>query len=341
MSLKGSFSRLTGLSAGALLLLGASAATTTASAAEFTMKIGLGTFKDVQHQWSDWMKETIEANSKGRIEVKVFPKSQLGNIFRMVEGVQLGTIEALVAPMDFYAGIDSKFGVFSIPVLFKDKTNAAKSLQDPDLNKEIRSIGTEKGNILPISVFPHSTAHYFGKKPIRRLDDFKGLKLRVNATAAEREKMSRFGATAVPMPLSEVVPGLQRGTIDGTMSGTVVYVVFKFNQVGQVLTQTNDTMILSAGLVSKTWLDTLPADLQKVVIDAGISLQERTTKFSDTSEQAMVKRWISEGGELISLPDTDLAKIRSSLASVGEDVTKDDPALNAFYKKVQSTASKY
>lgn len=340
MTLKGSFSRLTGLTAGALLLLGASAATTTATAAEFTMKIGLGTFKDVQHQWSDWMKETIEANSKGRIEVKVFPKSQLGNIFRMVEGVQLGTIEALVAPMDFYAGIDSRFGVFSIPVLFKDKTNAAKSLLDADLNKKIRAIGADK-NVVTVSVFPHSTAHYFGKKPIRRLADFKGLKLRVNATPAEREKMSRFGATAVPMPLNEVVPGLQRGTIDGTMSGTVVYVVFKFNQVGKVLTQTNDTMILSAGLVSKTWLDKLPADLQKVVLDAGIALQERTSKFSDTSEQAMVKRWIAEGGELISLPDDDLATIRKSLASVGEDVTKDDPALNAFYKQVRSTAAKY
>ena len=328
------------MSAGALLLLGAAAATTTANAAEFTMKIGLGTFKDVQHQWSDWMKETIEAESNGRIEVQVFPKSQLGNINRMVEGVQLGTLEAVVAPMDFYAGIDPKFGVFSIPVLFKDKTNAAKALLDSDLNKEIRTIGADK-NVVTISVFPHSTAHYFGKKPIRRLDDFKGLKLRVNATAAEREKMSRFGATAVPMPLNEVVPGLQRGAIDGTMSGTVVYVVFKFNQVGTVLTQTNDTMILSAGLVSKIWLDKLPDDLQKVVLDAGIALQAKTTEFSDTSEQAMVEKWIAEGGELISLPDADLATVRSKLASVGEDVTKDDPALNAFYKKVQATAAKY
>ncbi len=330
--------RSAAVTAGAMFVL--SAATTMAAAQDFTMKIGLGTFKDVQHQWADWMEETIEANSNGRIDVQVFPRSQLGNIFRMVEGVQLGTLESLVAPMDFYAGIDSKFGVFSIPVLFKDKTNASKALLDAELNKEIRAIGADK-NVVTVSVFPHSTAHYFGKEPIRRLDDFKGLKLRVNATAAEREKMSRFGATAVPMPLNEVVPGLQRGTIDGTMSGTVVYVVFKFNQVGKVLTQTNDTMILSAGLVSKTWLDTLPADLQKVVLDAGVALQERTAQFSDTSEQAMVERWKAEGGELISLPDEDLSKIRSSLASVGEDVTKDDPALNAFYKRVRSTAAKY
>ena len=54
-----------------------------------------------------------------------------------------------------------------------------------------------------------------------RLSDFNGKKLRVNATAMEREKMRRLGATAVPMPLNEVMPSLQRGVIDGTMSGTV------------------------------------------------------------------------------------------------------------------------
>ncbi len=326
-----------GLAAAAILVLLAGGA----SAADFTMKIGLGTFKDVQHEWANWMEKKIEADSKGRIDVQVFPRSQLGNIFRMVEGVQIGTIECLVAPMDFYAGIDPRFGIFSTPVLFKNKTNAAKALLDPELNKEIRTIGTERGNIVPVSVFTHSTAHYFGKKPIRRLADFSGLKLRVNATDAEREKMKRFGATAVPMPLSEVVPSLQRGVIDGTMSGMVVYVVFKFNQIGKVLTRTDDTLILSAGIVSKAWLGKLPADLQKVVIDAGVGLQQRASEYSDTNEQAMLAKWKEGGGSLIALPDEDLAKVRSLLASVGEDITKGKPALNAFYKRVKSVAAKY
>lgn len=338
MAAKNRLVRSVVVAAGATLVLAAAASSV--SAQEFTMKIGLGTFKDVQHQWADWMEQAIEARSNGRIDVQVFPRSQLGNINRMVEGVQLGTLEAVVAPMDFYAGIDPRFGVFSIPVLFKNKQDAAKALLDPELNKEIMGIGTDKG-VLPISVFTHSTAHYFGKNPIRRLADFKGLKLRVNATDAEREKMRRFGATAVPMPLNEVVPGLQRGTIDGTMSGTVVYVVFKFNQVGKVLTRTDDTLILSAGLVSKAWFDKLPADLQQIIVEEGAKLQARTNAFSDQSEEAMVAKWKEEGGELVTLPDEDLAKVRSILASVGEDVTKDNPALNAFYKQVKSVAEKY
>ena len=311
-----------------------------ASAAEFTMKIGLGTFKDVQHQWSDWMKEAIEARSKGRIEVKVFTRSQLGNITRMVEGVQLGTIESVVAPMDFFVGIDPKFGVFSIPTLFKNKAAAAKALQDPELNKEIRTIGLDK-NVVPVSVFPHSTAHYFAKNPIRRLEDFKGKKMRVNATPAERERMRRLGGTAVPMPLSEVVPGLQRGVIDGTMSGTVVYVVFGFAKVAKTLPVTNDSLILSAGLVSRKWLAKLPADLQKIVIEEGNKLQARTTAFSDKSENFMINKWKSSGGELVELPAADQKILQSKLASVGEDVTKSNPSLNAFYKRVHATGKKY
>ncbi|NQU70700.1 MAG: TRAP transporter substrate-binding protein [Rhodospirillales bacterium] len=311
------------------------------SAADYTMKIGLATFKDVQHQWSKWMKEGIEKRSGGRIEVKIFPKSQLGAVPRQIEGVQLGTQAAFVAPADFFAGIDPRFGAFSIPVLFKNKQQAASVLNDPEMNKEILSLGKNKGFEV-VSVFTHSVAHYFGgKKPFRHLADFKGTKLRVNATAAEREKMRRFGASAIPMPLGEVVPAMQRGVIDGTMSGTVVYVVFKFNKLGSVLTRTDDTMIISTAAVSQAWLKRLPSDLRAIVIDEGHKLQKRSSTFSDANEKFMIGLWKKQGGELISLPPADLTKIQGLLADVGAQVTKGNPSLAAFYGKLVTTAKKY
>ena len=264
-----------------------------AGAAEFTMKIGLATFKDVQHQWALWYKDAVEKRSGGRIAVKVFPKSQLGAVPRQIEGVQLGTQAAFVAPADFFAGIDPRFGAFSIPVLFKSKAHASKVLHDATLNKDILGLGANKGFEV-VSVFTHSTAHYFGgKNPLRRLSDFKGKKLRVNATAAEREKMRRFGASAVPMPLGEVVPSMQRGVIDGTMSGAVVYVVFKFINLGTVLTRTDDTLIISTGAVSRAWLKRLPADLRHATIQhdqpavgSPRPSQAREETASEASEEA-------------------------------------------------------
>jgi len=322
------------VAAGLVLCAGA------APAADFTMKIGFGTMNDIQHQWANWYKEALEARSQGRIEVKLFPRGQLGTIASQIEGMQLGTVESFTAPVDFFAGVDPRFGTFSIPVLFKDPVHAEKLLLDPGFNKEILTLGADKG-LQVVSVYTYGFAHYFGKQPIRGLDDFKGKKLRVNATAAERAKMRQFGASAVPMDLSEVVPGIRQGVIDGTMSATAVYVNLKFNDIGKVLTQVNDTMIVSAGVVSRAWLAKLPADLRQMVIDEGNKLQSRTMAQSRVLDDTMRKRWADVGGEFVTLPPADQARVRQLLAGIGEEVTKDNASVSAFYKRLVATGQKY
>jgi TRAP-type C4-dicarboxylate transport system substrate-binding protein len=322
------------------LIFAAVFAATPVLAADFTMKIGFATMNDIQHQWANWYKEALEARSNGRIGVNLFPRGQLGTVASQIEGLQLGTVEAFTTPADFFAGMDPRFGTFSIPLLFKDAVHAEKVLLDPAMNKEILALGADKG-VQVVSVYTFAPAHYFGKQPIRRLDDFKGKKLRVNATAAERAKMRQFGASAVPMDLSEVVPGIQQGVIDGTMSATAVYVNLKFNDISKVLTEVNDTMIVSVGVVSRPWLAKLPADLRAIVVEEGNKLQARINPQSRVMDESMVKRWREAGGELIRLPDADQARVKQLLSGVGEEVTKDNAAANGFYKRLVATGQKY
>jgi len=310
------------------------------AAADFTMKIGLGTMNDIQHQWANLYKEALEAGAKGRIEVRIFPRNQLGTIASQIEGLQLGTVEAFVAPTDFFVGVDPRFGAFSIPVLFKDPAHAEKVLLEPAMNKEILALGADK-SIQVVSVFTYGFAHYFGKQPIRRLDDFKGKKMRINATAAERAKMRQFGATGLPMDLAEVVPGLQQGLIDGTMSATAVYVNLKFNDIAKVITEVQDTMIVSAGAVSRVWLEKLPADLRQLVVEEGAKLQPRVMSQSRAVDDAMRKRWTEAGGEFVALPAEDKAKVRQLLGGIGDEVTKDNAAVSGFYRRMHATAQKF
>jgi len=310
-----------------------------AQAQEFTMKIGFATMNDVQHQWANWMKEALEARSNKRLAVNLFPRNQLGSTASQIEGLQLGTVEVVTTPADFFAGVDPRFGTFSIPLLFKDAAHAEKVLLDPAMNKEILALGADKG-MQVISVYTYAPAHYFGKQPLRRLDDFKGKKLRVNATAAERAKMRQFGASAVPMDLSEVVPGIQQGVIDGTMSATAVYVNLKFMDIAKVLTEVNDTMVVSVGVVSRPWMAKLPADLRNLIVEEGMKVQPRINQHSRVLDEGMAKRWREAGGEIVKLPDADQQRVRQLLSGVGEEVTKDNPAVNAFYKRLASTAQK-
>jgi TRAP-type C4-dicarboxylate transport system substrate-binding protein len=322
------------------LALIACAPSAPASAADFVMKFATATVNENQHQYIKFFKEAVEKTSGGRIEVGIYPRSELGPIPRMIDGLQLGTVEAYIGPADFYVGADPRFGVFSTPILFKNNDHASATVLDPALNDYILNLGAPKG-FVGLGTFGLGSSNYAAKSPILRLEDFAGKKLRVNATAMEREKMRRLGATAVPMPLNEVLPSLQRGVIDGTMSGTSVFVSFKFNDVVKVVTVTNDTMLVSLAMASKVWFDKLPLDLRKIVIDAGRESQVKTSAWEKEFSKGLAKTWNEMGGQLHTLPPEDLARMADLLRSVGDDVSKDQPAVVELLQKVRAVAAKH
>lgn len=328
------------LMSGAVALLATGLMTKPAPAADYTLKVGFVTFKDQQHEWGNMLKTSLEKATNGRIEVKLFPRGQLGAIPRQIEGVQLGTVESFIAPTDFYAGVDPRFGVFGIPLLFRDKPHAAKVLQDKSLNDELLAMAEPKG-MVGVTVFPHSMDLYLAKEPIRSLSDFKGKKMRINASAPERAKMKALGATGIPMPLGQVLPSLQRGAIDGTKSGMIIYVIFKYHTISTVATETNDQMLVSQAMLSKAWLDKLPADLRRTTIETAKSLQPAISQFSIKKGKAYDAAWAKAGGTIHKLPDADLKEMHGLLAGVGDEVTEGKPALRALYNKVKATAAKY
>ncbi len=189
-----------------------------ASAADFVMKVGTATINETQHQFIKFYKEEVEKASGGRIEVQIYPASQLGPIPREIEGVQLGNIQGYVGPVDFFVGVDPRFGVFSTPMLFRDEANAAATIHDPAVQKAMFDLAAPK-RMVGIATEDLGASDYGAKNAIMKLADFSGKKLRINGTEMERQKMAKLGATGVGMPLSEVVPALDQGTIDGTISG--------------------------------------------------------------------------------------------------------------------------
>jgi TRAP-type transport system periplasmic protein len=311
------------------------------SAAEYTLKWAVVTRGDMQEKFGRKLAEVLPAATNGRVEVQVFPGGQLGSPAAMIEGLQLGTIEGYANPADFFTGVDPRFGVFSIPFLFKDTAQANKVLADPEFNDLVLNMAAAKG-LVGVNLAVAAESLYFGaKKPLRTLADFKGLKLRVNATPAERARMAALGATAVPMGLPEMITSLQNGVIDGTMSGISIYTNFNLQNIGKTLLETHDTLLVSFGALSKPWLDKLPPDLSKIVVDEARKLQPwaRQTAVDEVAE--LRQKWIDRGGEIATLPPADQAELEKRLKPIGADVTKDDPALKAFYEKVEALAAKY
>ena len=322
--------------AGALACL---AQMTPAKAADFVMKFGTPTINEGQHQFLKFYKEEVEKASGGRIEVQIYPASQLGPIPREIEGVQLGDIQGFFTPVDFFVGLDPRFGVFSTPMLFRDDANAIATVHDPAIEQTMFDMAAPK-RMVGIALMVLGASDYGAKNAIMRLSDFSGKKLRINGTALERAKMAKLGATGIGMPLSEVVPALDQGTIDGTISTLSVFVSFKMNDLVKVITVTNDTFIIGMAVVSKSWLDTLPPDLQKIVIDSGRKLEMKAQAWNTDFIKQLGDQWTALGGTVHMLPPNDLAKMKTLLDPGGEETAKDQPAVLEMLQKVRAAASK-
>jgi TRAP-type C4-dicarboxylate transport system substrate-binding protein len=100
-------------------------------------------------------------------------------------------------------------------------------------------------------------------------------------------------------------------------------------------------MVVSLGVVSRAFLNKLPADLRQIVIEEGQKIQPRMMAQSRTMDEAMRKRWTEVGGEWVRFSAEDQARMRTLLGGIGEEVTKDAPAANAFYRRLAAAAQKY
>jgi TRAP-type C4-dicarboxylate transport system substrate-binding protein len=328
------------LAVAAVAALACSAPIAPAAAADFVLKFGTATINETQHQFIKFYKEELEKASGGRIEVQVYPASQLGPIPREIEGVQLGNIQGFIGPVDFFVGVDPRFGVFSAPLLFKSDANAEATIHDPAIQKAMFDLAAPK-RMVGLATLSIGVSDYGAKKPILRLADFSGKKLRINGTELERQKMAKLGATGVGMPLSEVMPALDQGTIDGTISGLSVFVALKMNDLLKVITVTNDTYIIAIAVISKPWLDSLPPDLQKIVLDTGAVVQAKSQAWEVDFTKELEQKWTATGSTVQTLPADDLAQLKTLLAPVADDATKDQPAVHDMLQMVRAVVAKH
>jgi TRAP-type transport system periplasmic protein len=314
-------------------------AATPARAADFTMKIGTSSAEDTEHFYARAMKEVIEAKSNGKIEVQIFPRGQLGSQSATIQGLQLGTVEGFITPGDFYQGIDPRMGVLSFAFLFKDRAHANRVLADPNITEKVASILDQKG-IIGCGQIASGDVRYMSHSPIRKIADFNGKKFRINGTDAERERFKRVGVTSVAMNLADMLVALQNKTIDGSGSGTTIFVNFNLETVSKELLQIEDTLIVSYCGMSKKWLDTLPPDLRAMVIKESRAVFPKAAKVSDEFNVSLGKRWEDKGGKFNRLSDAEQKELQDKLATVGETVTEGKPEVRALYSEIKALSNK-
>jgi TRAP-type C4-dicarboxylate transport system substrate-binding protein len=323
------------------LALAAVAATTTVVHADtLTMKIGTATINDTQHEWMKRFKARVEKRTGGAIKIKLFPASQLGKIPRMIEGLQLGTIESLVTPSAFLIGVDRRNSVLSVPGLFKDVNHCWRVFGD----KEFRALMfplMEKKGITAIGILCTAPQAFLTKKKINRLADLKGLRIRVLASPLEIGPMKAVGIKPVPMPLGEVVPGLKQNLIDGVSSIPVLFGKLKMDTVAKHITTSSLIYFGVPIYVSmKFWNKTTPAQ-KKIMLEEARAIELNLIEWNTNANNGVLAGWKKRGGTVTALPAADQAKLASTVNAAAAKFIASKPALNAFFQKVNAIVQRH
>jgi TRAP-type C4-dicarboxylate transport system substrate-binding protein len=305
----------------------------------YTMKISLPTLNDPSYFFAKNYAAAIEKDSGGRIKPEIYPASQLGAIPRQIEGTQFGAIQCAVIPPEFFVGVDERFELMAAPGLVSSMEQGQRLAADPEVLKLMLALGADKG-LHGVALFMNAPSSLISKTPIRHLADFKGKKMRVMASKFQTLPIERLGATPVAMTLGDVLPAIQQGAVDGAVGGIVVWTPMHFQDAAKYVTETGQPAVFAIAEVSKSWYDSLPPDLQKIIDSDAAAQQAAIGPLATEIVNKARKGWTDSGGELISLPSDEEAELMKIFLTAGSEVSKTKPAIEAAYKIVTDAAQR-
>ncbi len=280
--------------------------------------------------FSDKLKEL----SKGTMLIDQYPGAQLGQEPQVLQLTKSGDIEFGITSSANSATLSPQAGVLSLHFLFRSEDHLTKALADPAVTKAVRDMieETVQGAHV-LAVVTLGLRNMYSKKEIKKIDDMKGLKVRVQATPTEDTMFPAYGAQTVHMPFGSVYTSLQTGVMDVAENGVNVYLVNKHYEVAPVLSMTQHEANNSLVWVSDKLWSSLTAEQKGWVQAAADEVSKvQPAKALDLERQSAVKL----KGIGVKIVDVDKSGFIKIAAPMQEKMAKD---LGPHAAKIQQLIS--
>jgi tripartite ATP-independent transporter DctP family solute receptor len=277
----------------------------------------------------DIFSDKLKALSKGTMLIDQYPGAQLGQEPQVLQLVKSGDIEFCISSSANAATLSPQAGVMSMHFLFRSEGHLIKAIADPKVSEAVKAMIAETvqgARVIALSTL--GLRNMYSKREIKKVDDMKGLKVRVQATPTEDTMFPAYGAQIVHMPFGSVYTSLQTGVIDVAENGVNVYLANKHYEVAPVLSMTEHEANNSLVWVSDKVWNGLTPEQQKWVQGAADEVNK------------------SQPAKAIELEHQSQDKLRSIGVKVVTDVDKSgfvtiaDPYLDKLAKELGPHAEK-
>ena len=263
--------------------------------------------------------QEVEKLSGGKMKVRAFGAASLGPDVQMQQALIGGAQEMMVGSTATLVGITKEMALWDTPFLFNNVKEADAVLDGP-VGEKVKDKLAEKG-LVGLVYWENGFRNLTNsKRPINKLEDLQGIKLRVMQNAVFLDSFKSLGANVVPLPFPELFPALETGAVDGQENPYNTILSSKFYEVQKYLSVTNHVYSPWIVTVSKKFWDGLSKDEQKVLMDA--AKKSRDFERKDTrDEAAKALAELKQKGMVVNeLTPAETARMRDKLTRVNATV---------------------
>src|SRR5574343_360369 len=253
-----------------------------ANAADFVIKFSHVVAQDTpKGKAAEYFKKLAEERTKGRVQIEVYPNSQLYKDKEELEALQLGAVQMLAPSLAKFGPLGVKeFEAFDLPYIFPSKT-ALYNVTEGEIGKSLMKKLESKG-ITGLAFWDNGFKVMSANKPLHVPADFKGQKMRIQSSKVLDAQMRALGANPQVLAFSEVYQALQTGVVDGTENPPSNMYTQKMHEVQKHVTVSNHGYLGYAVIVNKKFWDGLPADIRAAL--------DKAMKDATTFEKAIAQR---------------------------------------------------
>lgn len=265
--------------------------------------------------------ELIKERTNGRIEITVFPDSQLAKGEReCLEALQQGTIDIYVGSTGPVGGFSPSMMILDIPFLFRDGAHVDKVL-DGSIGRALLD-ELDKSGLKGLAFWENGFRHLTNSKTaIKTPEDAKGLKIRTMENKVHLTAFKTAGLNPTPMAWGELYPALQQKVIDGQENPVAVFFSAKLFEVQKYFSLTGHVYSPAPMIISmKRWQQMPKAD-QEIFMKTAAEVAQYERKLNRDSEESMLKEMEQKG--LVVTRDVDKAAWQKAM----------QPAYEEFYKQ--------
>jgi TRAP-type transport system periplasmic protein len=259
--------------------------------------------------------DLVAERSGNKIKVKIYPNGTLGGEVPIISAMQGGTVEMSAVATSQLVGVIKDFAALDLPFLFNNEKEVDRVVDGP-VGKVYLDKLPEKG-LIGLSWFEHGFRNLTNsKRPIMKMEDIQGLKIRVEQNAVAIDTWNMLGSNAVPMPFPELYSALEQKAVDGQENPYSTVDSAKFYEVQKYLSVTKHKYTPLVLMVSKKFWDQLSADEKKIIQDAATEAAVYQRKANRDLNDQYLQALKKTGLQINEVPAAEVARMRAKVQPV-------------------------